>query len=100
SVPARRRRVNQAIFTVGTLAVVGASSKAANAGSCRSGPKLVIAALLVAKPQSGGVPGTPVKLIEPPPTARNAAANRPDAISSAPAGAIRSCRADGPNTSH
>ena len=82
SVPARWRRVNQAVFAVGTLAVAGASLKIANAGSCPPGPKLVIAALLVEKPRSAGGPGMPVKLIEPPPKARNAAENRPDAIAS------------------
>jgi hypothetical protein len=81
SVAVRWRRVNQVIFA-GTLAVAGACLKIANAGSCRPGPKLVIAALLVEKPPVAGGPGTPVKLIEPPPKARNAAENRPDAIAS------------------
>ena len=80
SVPARWRQVNQAAFAVGTLAVADACSKTANAGSCQLGPKLVIAALLVEKPRSTGGPGMPVKLIEPPSKARNAAENRLDAI--------------------
>ena len=82
SVPARERRVNLAIFAVGTLAVAGACLKTANAGSYRPGPKLVIAALLVEKPRSTGGPGMPVKLIEPPSKAKNTAENRPDAIAS------------------
>ena len=80
--PRAWRRVNQAAFAVGTLAVAGAYLKIANAGSYRRGPKLVIAALLVEKPRSTGDPGMPVKLIEPPSEARNAAENRPDAIAS------------------
>jgi hypothetical protein len=82
SVPARWRRVNQAAFAVGTLAVADACLKIANAGSCPLGPKLVIAARLVKKPRSTGGPGMPVKLIEPPSKARNAAENSPDAIAS------------------
>jgi hypothetical protein len=82
SVRARWRRVNQTAVAVGTLAVADACSKIANVGSCRPGPKLVIAALLAEKPQSAGGPGMPVKLIEPPSEARNAAENRPDAIAS------------------
>lgn len=82
SVPARWRQVNQRLVAVGTLAVVGAYLKAANAGSCHPGPKLVIAALLVEKRRSSGGPGMPVKLIEPPSKASNAAENRLDAIAS------------------
>ena len=82
SVPARWRRVNQAAFAVGTLAVAGASLKTANAGSCHLGPKLVIAARLVKKLRRTGGPGMPVKLIEPPSKARNAGENRPNAIAS------------------
>ena len=50
SVLARWCRVNRAAFAVGTLAVAGACSKAANAGSCHRGPKLVIAARPVKTP--------------------------------------------------
>ena len=81
--PPRWRRVNQAAFAVGTLAVTGAYLKVANAGSYRPGLKLVIAALLVEKPRSAGGPGVPVKLIEPPSKARNAAENRPNGVASA-----------------
>ena len=82
SVPARWRRVNQAAVVVGTLAVAGAYLKIANAGSCRLGHKLVIAAPLVEKPPSTGGRGMPAKLIEPPREARNAAGNRPAAVAS------------------
>src|SRR5580658_690477 len=57
SFPARWRRVNQAAVAVGTLAVVGACLKIANAGSCRLGPKLVTVARLVEKPPGIGGPG-------------------------------------------
>jgi hypothetical protein len=82
SVPARWRRVNQAALAVGTLAVAGACLKIANAGFCPPGPKLAIAVLLVEEPRIGGGPGMPVKLIELPTKARNAVANRPDAVAS------------------
>ena len=52
SVPARWRQVNQSAFAVGTLVVTGAYLKAANAGSCRLVPKLVIAVRLVEKPRA------------------------------------------------
>jgi hypothetical protein len=83
SVPARWRQVNQAALAGGTLAVAGAYSKTANAGSCRLGPRLVIVVRLVEKPRSTGGPGMLAKLIEPPSEAKNAAENRPDAIASA-----------------
>ena len=82
SVPARWCRVNQAAFAVGTLAVAGAYSKTANAGSCHLGPKLVIAARLVKELRIAGGPGMPANAIEPASKARNAAENRPDAIAS------------------
>ena len=82
SFPAPWCRVNQPTLAVGIPAAAGASLKAVNAGSCRPGPKLVTAARLVEKPRSTGGPGMPVKLIEPPSKARNAAENRPDAVAS------------------
>jgi hypothetical protein len=82
SVSARWRRVNQAAFAVGILAVAGAFLKIANAGSCRLGPKLVTAARLVGKPPGIGGPGTPARLTELPFKARNAADNRPDVVAS------------------
>ena len=82
SFPARWRRVNQAAAVVGILAVAGACLKIANAGSCRLGPKLVIAARLVEKPPGIGGPGTPARLTELPSKARNAAENRPDVVAS------------------
>ena len=73
-------RVNRAALAVGTLAAAGACSKVANAGSCHPGPKLVIAARLVKKLRVAGGAGMPVNASRLPPTARNAAENRPDAI--------------------
>ena len=52
--PRAPRRVNQAAFAVGTLAVAGACLKIANAGSCRLDHKLVIVVLFVEKPPSTG----------------------------------------------
>ncbi len=75
-------RVNPVAFVVGILAVASASLKIADTGSCRRGPKLVIAVRPVKKPRIAGGPGMPVNAIEPASKARNAAENRPDAIAS------------------
>ena len=62
-------------------------------------PSSLLQPRLAKKPRRTGGPGMPVKLIEPPSMARNAAENRPDAIAIG-CGSDQLCRAARPNAAH
>ena len=82
SFPAHCYRVNRPDFAAGTPAANAVCSKDVKTGSCRAGPRLVIAARLVKKLREAGAAGTPVSASRLPPTARSAVEIKPDGIES------------------
>ena len=70
SFPAHCCRVNRPDFAAGTPAATAVCSKDVKTGSCRAGPRLVIAARLVKKLREAGAAGTPVSASRLPPTAK------------------------------
>jgi len=82
SFPAHCCRVNRPDLAVGTPAATAVCSKVVKSGSCRAGPRLVIAARLVRKLHDAGAAGIPASASGLPPTARSSVEIKPDAIES------------------
>jgi hypothetical protein len=86
SFPAHWCRVNRPDLAVGTPAATVVCSKVVKTGSCRAGPRLVIAARLVKKLREVGAAGTLVSASRLPTTARKSDEIKPDAIESVSGG--------------
>lgn len=72
--------VNHLTLAVGIRARASACSKGVNAGSSRTISRITTVAPIAGWPHDAGVAGLHVNATEPPPTARSAVANRPNAI--------------------